>query len=560
MFYPNKEVITSEKYIHRHLKTQLRLLLLVVAALFVIISGFILNNSLNEFKKESSNQFTTIDNYLISSIGSGKQIIHGLAFLLSKTDIKSNNIELFELVHNFDPLSKKFKSIPFSSLVVLDSNDYTVSSSSNDPHFFQSVDFSKAKCLYNTKDNPLKIQIGSITNGIYSKEEIIPLGVAITNSSKNFIGSICTGLSLTHLKNQLKQNLHNGNLYNIEIKNDSDISNYSNHLTVSEFGSFKWINSSIINQSLVLYQLSEKYPFRIEIFVNNQYLLNKIMAKLYVGLQYGLVFIISLFLLWVIVRRFYINPINNIQNKITNIPEDLIAKIRDKHNNAGFINTKEYSPAHISQTISYLLDELQTLYKTQEEEKFKQLAQDIRTNMFHLMLIERHYSPLDKISGTKAAALYSNLLVGMVHEEHTNMILSEYLKQVIEYCQEYHHELGVILKLDSKHDKSFTFKYTALTETIFTILVFISRTANFDIENIIIKTSFDDQDNFPNIIIEAELEEQPQTSLGWESGAHFSCMSLFSIYLLAKENNLYLKIDQQDTKILFSLNPLNLLQ
>ena len=542
--FQNTKTINS-RIIHSF-KAQLMLLLLF-SLIFLSISAYLnCQNILQEFKKETEKEFTVIENYLTLSIANAKQVVHGLAFLLSKTSMQLEDIKIFELLHNFDPRFKKIQAIPFSSLVAIDNKNISIASSSNELFFFKSKDFSKQEYLKHTRATPFKTQISFITQDLYTKEEIIPLAIAITNNKKQFIGSLYAGISIKQLKFQLEKNLIAKFLYDIKIINNYDFVNNKNIMDI-----FKPINFFKYDKDFVLYKSLKNYPYIIRITINHQYIASKIIEKLKLYLEYISIFTIFALFLWIIVKKIYINPFRTTQNKLNTIPNELMAKIINQNNNQELLSLDESAPIYLSYIISCLVDELQNLYKKQESEQIKQQTQDIRSNIFHLMLIERHYSPLEKISTTSAATLYSNLLIKMIHEKYTTMSLNTYLRQAFDYCISYHHDLEI--KLDLKADKDFTFKYTALTETIFHIFSFIYRTANFDDAPILVKAYFKNQETFPIIEIEGVFYEKAQTSLGWEYGVHFTYMSLFSVYVLARENNLYLNIQQIGEKMRFTL-------
>ena len=86
---------------------------------FFAIFYIVILNSLREHKEETKTQFSLVENYIYSSIANAEQVINGLVFLISKTSIKPNNQDLFELINNFDPQPKYFKAIPFSALVCI---------------------------------------------------------------------------------------------------------------------------------------------------------------------------------------------------------------------------------------------------------------------------------------------------------------------------------------------------------------------------------------------------------------------------------------------------------
>ena len=148
----------------------------------------------------------------------------------------------------------------------------------------------------------------------------------------------------------------------------------------------------------------------------------------------------------------------------------------------------------------------------------------------------------------------------LINEKKQIFSLYDFLREVIEYCAEYYHELNLKIEIDTKDCKDFSFKRVALAESIFAILTIITRIGKFDIYNqaLIIKASFINNNLFPTIAIEAPLYESPPQSKDWLLGDHYTYSGLLPIYLLAKENNLFLRLEQKEQKIIFILEPIDI--
>ncbi len=225
-----------------------------------------------------------------------------------------------------------------------------------------------------------------------------------------------------------------------------------------------------------------------------------------------------------------------------------------------FISSSNITPKILNDTIAHLTIQLQTFYENEEKLKFEQYAQEIRKKVLQLALIEQHYSPLKKIARAKSDLLYKNLITTLINENPQDMSIKAYLSEIIDYLKEYFYEMNIQLKFDDNRDRSFCFKYSALTETIFHIFLFIQRSVISEEDNfgITIEAYFKDQELFPTISISFKFTQNTQISLGWETGAQFPYMSLLSVCILAKENNLAFDIDQENSKLFFILKPFTL--
>jgi hypothetical protein len=186
---------------------------------------------------------------------------------------------------------------------------------------------------------------------------------------------------------------------------------------------------------------------------------------------------------------------------------------------------------------------------------------EIKMKFIRLLIIEHHYSRHDKVNENIALNnLYSDMLITMIHEEYKTMSLGNYINQVTDYCIEYF-DINIVIEniLEAIKEKPFALKYSALTESIFSIFSFIQR-ANVAKEgtNFIISTSYQDNDRFPTIEIKFLPNlEVARTTLGWEVGANLPYLGLLTTYLIARENELYLKIDLGIEYLSFILIPIN---
>ena len=78
-----------------------------------------------------------------------------------------------------------------------------------------------------------------------------------------------------------------------------------------------------------------------------------------------------------------------------------------------------------------------------------------------------------------------------------------------------------------------------------------------DDEELLIKAAFVNKNSFPTISIEANLRESSLQPISWTLGPSYVYSGLLSIYLLAKENNLFFYIRKKNQKLILTLEPLN---
>ncbi len=555
------ELYFKPVFINRYfasIRNQVSLLLLVISVSFCSILYLVSRDALKEYENETVNQLNLVENQVYSSISNAKQVLDGLSYLISKTDIKLQNEEIFEIIKNFDPQSKSFKAIPFSSLVILDQNNLSIASSTEKISSFKQKDFSEAKCIQNISEKSSNFHIGSITTGLYSKELIIPLGVAIFKKEK-FLGSICTGLSIASLKSYMDNVELYNNFSEIDLVNKAD--KLKAHTISKTFSLSNVIKYILLREELKIIKPITNYPYDIlaSLKLDNLYLSLK--TKIIICFYYSLLFISCLVVIFVIIKKFYSNPFNVAKEMILKLPEKILTKETNQNFHLNEVTSSNITPKVLNDTIAHLTRQLQKFYENEEKFKLEQYIQEIRKKVLQLALMEQHYSPLEKLARAKSDLLYKNLIVTLINEEPQDMPLKAYFHEILDYLKEYFYEMNIQLKFNDNGNRPFRFKYSALTETIFHIFSFIQRSAiNFEEDNfgITINAYFKDQDSFPTISISFICDQNTQRSLGWEAGAQFSYMSLLSICILAKENNLAFDIEQENSKLVFVLKPFTL--
>lgn len=136
------------------------------------------------------------------------------------------------------------------------------------------------------------------------------------------------------------------------------------------------------------------------------------------------------------------------------------------------------------------------------------------------------------------------------------MTLKSCFDSIIDYLAEYFYDYTYTVDLDQEKEKEISVKYSALSETLLHIMSFITRASLVsDDDRINLKAYFLNNENFPTIDIIVTNKFNRKSTLGCMAGAQFSCMSLLSVYLLVKENNLALKIDQKRGEFIMTLSP-----
>lgn len=385
------ELYLKKLFINRcfaSIRNQVLLLLLVVSVSFFSIVYLVSKDALKEYEKETMNQLNLIENHLYASISNAKQVLDGLSYLISKTDIKLRNKEIFEIIKNFDPQSKSFKAIPFSSLVILDRGNLSIASSVQNVSSFKQKDFSEAKCIQNIRENSSNFHVGSITTGLYSNELIIPLSVAIFDNQK-FLGSICTGLSVASLKSHMGDAALYNNFTEIDLinKTDKHLKAYSINKSFNLSNFTKYI---LFKEEPKIIKSITNYPYDILASVRLDNLYLSLKTKLIVCFYYSLLFISCLIVIFVIIKKFYTNPFNSAKEMILNLPEKMLNKETNQDSHLHEVNSSNITPKALNDTIAHLIKQLQIIYEEEEKIYFEQFTQEIRKKVLQRLGGEFH--------------------------------------------------------------------------------------------------------------------------------------------------------------------------
>ncbi len=154
-----------------------------------------------------------------------------------------------------------------------------------------------------------------------------------------------------------------------------------------------------------------------------------------------------------------------------------------------------------------------------------------------------------------AATLFLNNLYNLVHTEEEIINLRHFLNELTLYCSEYYSDLRLSLIVEDESPINFYSKQAFLIEAIFNILSTITRIGKFSTDDIItLRATKVHNNELPSFSVEV-LPADTLKPLGWEAGLSYTCSGLLAIHALAKENNYFFFIAQENDKIVFKLEP-----
>ena len=139
----------------------------------------------------------------------------------------------------------------------------------------------------------------------------------------------------------------------------------------------------------------------------------------------------------------------------------------------------------------------------------------------------------------------------MVKEGPTALNARNFISEITLYCTEYF-DIEIKHKLKIKKDTICTLKYIPFFEMIFEVFSFIIRSAQF-CENSININSYIEQTNLVIEICTTPSEGKP---IAWEEHPQYPLMSLYTVFLLARENNYMLDITHKGGMSCFRLFPI----
>lgn len=547
------------------LKIKTKFILLSATLLYIVIVSLFV---IYEFKERSSyikyvmnQKIESIEATINSEISDAKHILYGLATTISEGNLINNPQKLKELVENFDP---RFNldgetSIPFAGIIVINKEQKETSNTilpDFHKHIQEQQNFSTRACIQEQRKEFFKINVSPIRIGTYVKEEIIPINIKIADYKYNYIGAICSGLIVRELNEKLKfRFFYSKHIDGIKISNFNKAF-FDKKLKLDNLTTKNLFKSFLLKNDYIFIHKLENFPFCIQVKLKQ----TSFSAYIYRFLNYSLViFMFFATILLLFSKRYnnkYIAPLEPVQKKLHSLHQALNTEnkvLLELESNC--LSTEEFFSAnHFAKDVNDLIDGYYTMFLERLSPKTNN--NEIQKKILNLIFLEQHFlsSQKTKVSEEK---LYLNKLLSIVDEEYTTMQLADFLEKISCYCSEFYHEIKIKVIIDKKDIKSFKFRKAALIETIFNIFTFITR-SSFDTDkiNFITKGKFIDNNDFPTITIEAEIKDNSDAMIAWELGPDYPHTSLLTIFLLAKENNLFFNIIKKDNKILFVLDPI----
>ncbi len=529
-------------------------LITISIILFFFLFYLMVQSSVKRINEDVSYRLSNIESYIDEKFLDVKFKLNNLASSLSKDFIYSNTKFTNELLSYFVQKPGYPISTVYGPAGLYNKNMKMISCSLNSlAQSFQAKVF--PEYLKETKKVPFQLQIGKIIYGSFLKELVIPLSISITNISGEYIGLIWTSLLVKDLNDQLTlRYAHNKFLSDIILQNNKNYASDSNYVfhKLDEALSVSSILKALLERNdIIVHRNLKNYPFTIELNIKPEYFESFLGRNILFYIGYLIILILVFFLLYKIVNNYYqtsllfvhkrLNFVNQVSQNTDNEPDT-------------FTLINEFSLNHFAQDINNLIEH----YYLIQKDNLTQAELEKRKKFLDLAFTEKHFLSSKKSSIMNEEKLYLNKLISFIEEEYTTASLTDYLNEVINYCCEFYHEITCKIIVEKKNNKNFSFKHSALNETIFNIFTFIIR-GNFEvcIKPIIVKGNFVKGYSFPFITIETTLSDEQSSTLGWMSGTSYVYSGLLSIHLLAKENNMILNIKRKDRKILFILEPLN---
>lgn len=528
-------------------------LILVILILFSLFLRYIIQDATKEIKYDLNARLFYIESDLDRKFLDTKNIFFNLSNSLSKKFIYDNKKVVDELFSYFDNRNGYKSSIPFSPVNFINENMEYVHGKISQNNYSKRIPKTKVPKYFNEiKQKPFELYIGRIIHGSFIKKLVIPLGVAIIGDEKQFIGIVWSGILVEKLNKQLTINYaHSEYFGGIKLRNnkDHDIENSYTFNNVEKTISFNSVFESISqHNSVFIHKELENYPFVIELEIKPEYFSSALNLNILFWEVYFIIFIILFYCLYLLIKHRYKNPFLSVYQKLHYMNQSSKGLLK-----INYIDSMDkFNPINFAKDIDDLIEKYHLLQASTVAPS--EIA--IKQKILDLALTEKHFlSSKNTISEDK---LYLNKLIKIIDEEFSTASLEEFLTQVSNYCCEFYHEANFKVIVSKKDQKNFSFKSSALNETIFNIITFIIR-GNFNICDypILIKGSFNKEDNFPLIEVEVTISNDTSTTLGWNLGPSYVYSGLLSIYLLAKENNLFFDIKRKDNKLLFILEPLN---
>jgi len=528
----------------------------------VIISVICVINEFIDYKKyfiRGYNQkIHSIDNTIHSEIIDAKHILYGLALSISQESMMDKPKKITSLLRNFDPrlTPDEENSVPFASISVSNKDGMIVANSIIGLNYFMHNNINDnsnyRECMQELGNDFFKIRVSPVRIGSFIKEPMIPLNIRISDINNNFYGAICSGIIVRELNAQLKFRY----AYARHIQGVRIISNIEEvKESMNPIPTWNILTSLLLNKMIFVVFKSNKYPFYIEAAFSQSHTREAFVRYLISHLMIIMVQIIMAFLITINFKSSYEKPLLGTVRKLAALREggNIDHKIQDRSDEIIIIDVAPFSPDQFAKDVNDLIKNYLALNQ-HSSSLIKQSK--IQKKIMDLIFIEQHYLALQK-SKISEHKLYLSKLISIVDEEPITSSLEEFMSLVSNYCSQFYHEIEIKLIIEKKDKRKFSFKQSALIETIFSIFTFIMRSSlDTDKANFVLKATFINQNNFPTITLEADIGANNTSGLGWELGPNYVNTSLLSIYLSAKKNKLFFNINKKGNKIIFTLDPI----
>ncbi len=535
-------------------KTYKAYVIIAIFSLFLAIMYQVVFNTLHVFVKEYNYKLQSITRHVEMEIVSMNKLMYSLSIILSYEKIEKSNPRIEDLLNNYVSWHV-YKTVPFHGLRIWDINDRIIFN--NLFPIENSSITEKDKYFKNANKNPFELEIGEIHFGRRSKKEVLPLSIVITDRKQKYAGILCFSV----LVNDITEPLIDVQKYNnIKLVNQPSVMDpvAKDHINEHQLiaGILKYY---LQNKPLILFKPLTHYPIVVTLEINSSYLGKEIMLALIYCLGYFCIFAALMYYLLTINQKKYQKPFYDINQRALDLQLKIMPNIIDVNNKPKTEKLNNFCPNDLVKAMESIIDYCNLLYTNAEKHTLQQSSAELHNSILHVILTERHYHPSNKNTKTNVSALYLEQLRRIINEKDQSIILPVFLRDIIEYCSVYYNDLDIKIQISKKDHKAFAFKKAALTEAIFHIFSLITRIGKFDTDNeeVIVSDSFVDRNPVPTINIEVNLCNSSLQSMGWELGTNYVYSGLLSIYLLAKENNLFFHLEQKKQKIIFILEPID---
>lgn len=496
-------------------------------------------------------KITSVESTLDTNITDAKHLMYGLGITIADNSIISDQNKLKELIHNFDPRLNynEYNSVSLSGITFIDATGngiiQTTASNSYKRITNSNLDDIKA-CKEENKTEPFITRISPIRMGTIAKELIIPISMTISDSNNNYIGTLCSGIIVRELNNKLSLHFDSRHLNVIKIINKEN--NYRrNNLNQLDLKNF--LNANFFNKNMIYTYDLKNLPFSLMISIKHSFLKNSI----YRFASFALVMIIFLIvIIYITIRnnkKYYQAPLYEIQTKL-----ETLNMINNNDNIIDKNVATNFCPVKLSKSINELINKFHPILLEQTDEYIKKNA--LQKRILDLIFVEQHFMHFQKLE-INEEKLFLNKLYKQINEESIYMPLYDFLRTLVDYCCEYYPEINIKLDIKKIDRKNFLLKQSALIETIFNIITFIIRASlNVEDDPLVIRAEFIENQEFPTINIEVNIENYHLNPPGKDAGPYYVHTSLLTVFLLAKENKLHFNIIRNKNIISFILQPL----